>query len=117
MIGKFEDFEAQGKANLDAAAVSTTALNDGIQTIAAEIADFSQKTFHGGTKAVEEAMTATSLSDAVEIQMAYARGAYAAYADEFTKLGKLYADTARKACQPFETQLAKSTKQTAKNES
>jgi hypothetical protein len=114
MIKNFEEFQTLGKTNIETATVSATVLNEGLQTIAAEVADYSQKAFQDTTKVVEKALAAGSVKDAVEIQMSYARDAYEGYVAELNKIGSLYVDVAKKAYKPYEAQFAKTAKQPAK---
>ena len=67
------------------------------QAIAAEMADYSKKSFEQGTAATEKLLGAKSLDKAIEVQSEYVKSAYEGFVAEATKLGELYADLARRA--------------------
>lgn len=106
MIKGFEDFQVAGKENFDATIQSAAAVTKGLQTVAAEVAEYQKKSFEQGTQTLEKVLAAKSLDKAVEIQQAYAKEAYDAFIGEFNKLGQIYMSTAKEAYKPFEAQLA-----------
>ena len=102
MVKNFEDVQKFGKDNMDATLKSFGALSKGSQAIAAEVADYSKKSFENGTKAVENLFGAKSLEKAIEIQTDYAKTAYEGFVAQATKIGELYAELARETYKPFE---------------
>ena len=50
MIKNFDDMQKLGKDNVDATMKSFGAISKASQTIAAELADYSKKSFEDGTK-------------------------------------------------------------------
>ncbi len=81
----------------------------GFQAIAAEVTNYSKKSFEDGTAAVERLLGAKTVEKAIEIQSEYAKTAYEGFVAQATKLGELYADLAKEAYKPFEGYLAKVT--------
>lgn len=77
------------------------------QAIAAEVADYSKKSFEGSTAALERLMGAKSIETAMEIQTSYLKTSYEDFVAEATKLGGLYSDLAKEAYKPFEGVIAK----------
>ena len=75
---------------------------EGRQAIAAEVADYSKKSFEDGTEAVEKLFGVKSLEKAIEIQTDYAKTAYEGFVAQATKIGELYADLAKETYKPFE---------------
>ena len=71
------------------------------------MADYSKKVFEQGTAATEKLLGAKSLDKAVEVQSEYVKSAYEGFVAEATKLGELYADLAKEAYKPFESQFGK----------
>ena len=65
------------------------------QAIAAEVADYSKKSFEDGSKALEKLFGAKTLEQAIEIQTDFAKTAYEGFIAGATKIGELYADLAR----------------------
>ena len=107
MVKNFDEIQKFGKDNVDATLKSFGALSKGTQVIAAEVADYSKRSFEDGTKVVEKLFGAKSFDKAIEIQTDYAKTAYEGFVAQATKLGELYADVAKEAYKPFESYLGK----------
>ncbi|MEO1205607.1 MAG: phasin family protein [Pseudomonadota bacterium] len=72
------------------------------QAIAAEMGDYSKRSFQDGTSTMEKLMAAKSVEQAMEIQTTYAKRAYDDYMQQMTKLGGMYANMAKDAYKPME---------------
>jgi hypothetical protein len=107
MVKNFEDMQKYGKDNMDATLKSFGALSKASQVIAAEVADYSKRSFEDGSKVVEKLFGAKSLDKAIEIQTDYAKQAYEGFVAQATKIGELYADLAKETYKPFESYLGK----------
>jgi hypothetical protein len=105
MLKNFEDFQKLGQYNVDAAMKVFGEWNKGWQTIAAEITDYTKRSFEEGTATMEKLLAAKSFEQAVEIQTGYAKRAYDEYMHQVSKLGGLYADIAKEAYKPVEKAL------------
>jgi hypothetical protein len=102
MVGNFEDIQKFGKDNIDTMTKSFGVMPKTVQAIAAEIADYSRRSFENGAKAMQDILASTSPDKAMEVQSAYAKTAYEEYTAEVTKLGQLYSALAKEAFKPFE---------------
>jgi hypothetical protein len=109
MIKNFEDFQKIGQQNVDAAMKVLGEWSKGWQAIAAEMTDYTKRSFEEGTATVEKLMSARSLEQAVEIQTGYAKRAYDDYMHQVSKLGGLYAELAKEAYKPVEKALQSAT--------
>ena len=109
MIKNFEDVQKMSKDNMDATMKSFGALSKASQTIAAELVDYSKKSFEDSTKVMEKLLGAKSLDKAIEIQTDYAKSAYEGFVAQATKIGELYADLAKETYKPYEGFVAKAT--------
>lgn len=107
MLKNFEDVQKLSKDNMDAAVKSFGALSKASQAIAAEVVDYTKKSFEDGTKAMEQLLGAKSLDKAIEIQADYAKTAYETFVAEATKIGELYVDLAKETYKPFEAYMVK----------
>jgi hypothetical protein len=105
MIKNFEDFQKIGQQNVDAAMKVLGEWNRGWQAIAAEINDYTKRSFEEGTAAVEKLLAARSFEQAVEIQTGFAKRAYDDYMHQLSKIGGLYAELAKEAYKPVEKVL------------
>src|ERR1700719_2558962 len=105
MVRNIDEMQKLGKDNMDATMKSLGAFSKTLQAITVEIADFSKKLFEQNTAATERLIGAKSLEKAIEVQTDYAKRSYETFVAEATKLGELYADLAREAYKPFESQL------------
>jgi hypothetical protein len=79
--------------------------NKGWQTIAAEMTDYTKRSFEESTATMEKLFAAKSFEQAVEIQTGYAKRAYDEYMHQLSKIGGLYADLAKEAYKPVEKAL------------
>ena len=105
MMNNFDQFQKLGQENLDRAMRMFGDWNKGWQAIAAEMSDYSKRSFEQGTATVEKLLAAKSLEQAMEIQTSYARRAYEDYVQQLTKLGGMYGDLAREAYRPVERMM------------
>ena len=99
---KVDEMQKFSKDNMDAAMKSFGAYSKAGQAIAAEVADYSKKSFEDGSKVMEKLLGAKSLDKAIEIQTDYAKTAYEGFVAQATKIGELYADLAKETYKPFE---------------
>ncbi len=107
MMKNMEDVQKMSKENMDATMKSFGALSKATQAIAAELADYSKKSFEDGSKVMEKLLGAKSLDKAMEIQTDYAKSAYEDFVAQATKISELYADFAKETFKPFESYAAK----------
>jgi len=107
MVKNIEEVQQLGKDNVDAAMKSVGAWSKSMQAIAIEMADYSKKIFEQGTAATENLIGAKSLDKAFEVQSDYVKNSYEGFVAQATKLGELYADLAKEAYKPFESQFGK----------
>jgi hypothetical protein len=107
MVKNFEDLQQVSKENVDLAMKSVGALTKSSQAIAAEIADYSKKSFEEGTATLEKLFGVKSIEKAIELQTEYAKTAYEGFVAEATKIGEMYSAMAKESYKPFETMMAK----------
>jgi hypothetical protein len=107
MVKNIDEMQQFGKDNMDATMKSFGAFSKSAQAIAVEIADYSKKVFEQGTAATEKLIGAKSLEKAFEVQSDYVKSSYEGFVAEATKIGELYADLAKEAYKPFESQFGK----------
>jgi hypothetical protein len=102
MIKNIEDVQKMSKDNMDATMKSFGVFSKTSQAIAAEVVDYSKKSFEDGSKVMEKLLGVKSLEKAIEIQTDYAKSAYEGFVAQATKMGELYADLAKETYKPFE---------------
>jgi hypothetical protein len=107
MVKNFEDLQQVSKENVDLAMKSVGALTKSSQAIAAEVADYSKKSFEEGTAALEKLFGVKSIEKAIELQTEYAKTAYEGFVAEATKIGEMYSAMAKESYKPFESMMAK----------
>lgn len=107
MVKTFDDMNKLGKDNVDATLKSFGTFSQTSQAIAAELVDYSKRSFEGGTKTLEQLLGAKSFDKALEIQTGYAKSAFEDFMAEATKIGEMCADLAKEASKPYEAFLAK----------
>jgi hypothetical protein len=107
MLKNFDDLQKLGKDNVDVAMKQLGAVSKGFQAIAAEVADFSKKSFEESSVTAEKLLGSKSFEKAIEIQSDYAKRSYESFVAQATKLGELYAEFAKETYKPFEGYIAK----------
>ena len=98
----FDDFQKLSQGNVDVAMKLFGEWNKGWQAIAAEMTDYTKRSFEDGTQTFEKLVSAKSVEQAFEIQSSYAKRAYDEYMHQLSKLGGMYADLAKEAYRPVE---------------
>jgi hypothetical protein len=102
MIKNFEDMQKLSQSNVDSAMKMFGEWNKNWQTIAAEMSDYTKRSFEDGTATFEKLLSSKSVEQAVEIQTTYAKRAYDDYMQQISKIGGLYASMAKDAYKPVE---------------
>ena len=101
MIKNIEDIQKLGQSNTDSAMRMYDEWNRNWQAIAAEMGDYTKRSFEEGSATLEKLMASKSVEQAVEIQTSYANRAYDDYMQQVTKIGGMYANMAQKAYEPI----------------
>ncbi|HET6928623.1 MAG TPA: phasin family protein [Hyphomicrobiaceae bacterium] len=101
----FDEFQRLGQHNMDAAMKVLGEWNKGWQAIAAEITDYTKRSFEEGTATFEKLLSAKSLEQAIEIQSGFAKRTYDGYMHQLSKIGGMYAELAKEAYKPVEKAL------------
>ena len=90
------------QTGLEAVSRSFSEANKGVQSITAELTDFSKRRWEDVFRAWEHLLRARHLGDVVEVQTHYAQRAFDAYTSEWTKLGEMCVGIVRDASRPVE---------------
>ena len=102
MIKNFDDVQKLGQANSETAMKMFGEWTKTWQTIAAEMQDYSKRSFEDSTQTFEKLIHVKSVEQAVEIQSSYAKRAYDEYMRQLAKVGSLYTGFAKDAAKPLE---------------
>ena len=102
MIKKFENVQKLGQSNVDSTMRMFGDWNRNWQAIAAEMGDYTKRSFQEGSATLEKLMASKSVEHAVQIQTSYAKRAYDDYMQLMTKIGGMYASMAKEAYKPME---------------
>lgn len=102
MINNFQDIQKISQTNMDTAMKFFGDWNKGWQAIAAEMSDYTKRSFEDSTATFEKLMSAKSLEQAFEIQTSYAKRSYEDYIHQMTKIGGMYQNLAKDAYKPVE---------------
>jgi hypothetical protein len=96
------EYQKAAESGFEAASQSFREVNRGFQAMAAELTDFSKRTWEDGIQAWEQLLHVRHFGDVVEVQTRYAQRAYDAYMSEISKVGEIYLGAARNASKPGE---------------
>ncbi len=110
MLQPFANLQKLGQENLEATIKAAGAFSSNAQVIVNEAADFARKSFEHNSATVEKLIGSQSLEKAIEVQTAYAKGAYESLMAQSTKMGALYTALATDTFKPFEGLLSKAVK-------
>jgi hypothetical protein len=102
MMKPFDDMQRMSQANVDTAMKMMGEWGKNWQAIAAEMTDYTKRSFEDGTHTLEKLMSARSFEQAMEIQTTYAKRAYDDYMHQMSKIGGMYAELAKEAYRPIE---------------
>jgi phasin family protein len=97
-----DQFQRAAEGGWEGAGRSISEVNRGFQALAAEMTEYSKKTFDDAIRTWEQLIGVKSLEQAIEIQSQYAKRVYENHMAEMTKLGEMYARMVRDASQPVE---------------
>ena len=101
-----DDFQKLGQHNMDAAVKMFGEWNKGWQAIAAEMTDYTKRSFEESTATFEKLLSAKSVEQAIEIQTGFAKRAYDGYMHQMSKIGGMYAELAKEGYKPVEKALS-----------
>lgn len=105
MMNNIADIQKLSQTNLDQAMKFFGEWNKSWQAIAAEMNDYTKRSFEDGTATFEKLVQAKSLEQAIEIQTSYAKRAYDEYMQQMSKIGGMYQSIAKDAYKPAEKLL------------
>jgi hypothetical protein len=105
MMKNYEDFQKLGQANMDTTMKLFGEITKNWQSIAAEMTDYTKRSFEDSTQTFEKLLSAKSVEQAVEIQSNFAKRSYDEYMHQMTKIGGMYAELAKEAYKPVERAL------------
>ena len=108
MIKNFDEFQKLGQTNVDTAVKMFGEWNKGLQAIAAEMTDYTKRSFEESTTTFEKLLSAKSVEQAIEIQTGFAKRAYDGYMHQLSKIGGMYAEFAKEAYRPVEKAMLSS---------
>ena len=97
-----DQLQRAAEGGWEAAGRSIREVNRGFQALAAEMTEYSKKTFDDTIRTWEQLIGVKSLEQVIEIQSQYAKRLYENHMAEMTKLGEMYARMVRGAAQPVE---------------
>ncbi len=102
MVKPFDDMQRMNQAGIDTAMKMFGEWGKSWQAIAAEMTDYTKRSFEDSSHTMEKLMSAKSVEQAFEIQSTYAKRAYDDYMHQVTKLGTMYTELAKEAYRPME---------------
>jgi len=105
MIKNIEDMQKLSQNNMDSAMKMFGEWTKGWQAIAAEVSDYTKRSFEDGSAHLEKLMGAKTVEQAVELQSSFAKRAVDDYMHQMSKIGGMYAEFAKDAYKPVERML------------
>ncbi len=102
----FDQIGAQSQENVDALIESVNVSTKGFEAINAEAISYSKKAMEDGAAVAQAAAGAKSLQELIELNTVYTKTAFEAYLGAATKMGELFAATAKDASAPLSARFS-----------
>lgn len=96
-----ETASAFGQDNIEAVVTSSKIAAKAAESLSAELAAYSKKTYEDGMAAAKELTSCKSVSEFVERQTAFTKASFEGFVAEATKLNEMYAAAAKDAFAPL----------------
>ena len=96
-----QDFQKLGQVNVEGTMKAVTEWQKSMQAIAAEMTNYSKRSFEDSTQTLEKLMSVKSIDQAFEIQTNFAKRAYDEYMQQMNKIGGMYSEFAKVAVKPM----------------
>ena len=106
MIKSIDDVQKLGQTSMDTSMKLYGEWTKGWQAIAAEMTDYSRRSFEDSTQTFEKLAGAKTLEQAIQIQTTWAKRSYDEYMQQMTKVGGMYANLTREAYKPVEQAMS-----------
>ena len=100
MFNSFQQIPGLGTNPFEAITTATASTTKGLQAIAAEMTDYSKKSFEKNRVHFEKLIGVKKLDEVVQLQSDFAKSAYEDLVAEATKIGEMYSSLAKEAFKP-----------------
>ncbi|RFC62479.1 phasin family protein [Fulvimarina endophytica] len=102
-MNMYDDASKITKEAMDNSMKSFAVMTKGMQQIAAETQDYTKRAYEHQASYFERLMQSKSFDKTLEVQTEFAKSAYQDWVAQATKIGEIYADTAKEAYRPLES--------------
>jgi phasin family protein len=102
------ELNAQGKQNLEAIVASAAAAQKGVETLSAQSAAFTKKSWEDGVAAAKSMSQARSIQELLELQTTWAKSATEAYLAEVTKATDVLTASVKNSFKPINERVTAS---------
>jgi phasin family protein len=97
-----EDYQKAAQNGVETANRVFGEMNRGIQSVAAEMTNYTKKSIEDVFKAWEQLASARSLPEVINVQTQYAQKTVESYMNQFSRITELYLDASRNASKPVQ---------------
>lgn len=98
----YDRFFSYGKDTVEAYVKSANVAGKGVETLHNELYSFSKQAIEEQIAATKALMASKSVHEAFELQTDFAKTAFDSYVGEMSKLGEIFAATAKEAIEPLQ---------------
>ena len=102
------ELNVQGKQNLEALVASAAAARKGVETLSAQTAAFTRKSWEDGVAAAQSMSQARSIQELLELQTNWAKSATEAYLAEVTRATDVLTASVKDSFQPINERVTAS---------
>lgn len=101
----YDRFYSYGKDTVEAYVKSANLAGKGVETLHNEFYNFSKQAIEEQIAATKALMASKSVHEAFELQTDFAKTAFDSYVGEMSKLGEIFAATAKEAIEPLQSRV------------
>ena len=105
MMMGMEDVQRFNQQGIETAMQTWGAWSKNWQSMAAELGDYTKRSFEDSTATFEKLAGSRSMEQAMAIQTDFAKRAYEDYVAQMTRLTSMYTDLAKNAYKPMDNML------------
>jgi hypothetical protein len=97
-----QDYQKAAQSGFETANHVFGEVNRGLQSVAAEMTNYSRRSIEDVFRAWEQLVSARSLPEVIDIQSRYAQKTVESYMSQFSRMTELYLDLTRATSKPVE---------------
>ena len=104
-LSSYDDLTVASKENMDALVEAATVSQKGMEAVSNEAVSYTKQAMEDGAAAAKAAFGAKNVQELIELNTEYTKSAFDAYIAASTKMGEMFASTAKEASEPLNARV------------